>query len=124
MKSTPKVMISEKSYDSLFEVRQRIGLTQKELAFVIGVAPNYLSMIESGKKPFSPKLVKKLELFESNLDGQHKTAPSSISRLTGNQHPQGELREGADIYADCPNCAKKDAEISRLNMIIDKLVSK
>ena len=124
MKSTPKVMISEKSYDSLFEVRQRLGLTQKELAFIIGVAPNYLSMIESGKKPFSPKLVKKLELFEYNLNGQQKTVLSSLSHSTGNQHHQGELKEVSDIYADCPNCAKKDAEISRLNMIIDKLVSK
>lgn len=112
MKSIPKVMISEESYSSLVEVRERLGLKQRELADLLGVAPNYISMIEAGRKPFSPKLIKKLELLESNF--------------SSNQRTDTLLKEQVHHYSSgpCQECAKKDAEINRLNKIIDKLVSR
>jgi len=105
-------MISAKSYSSLFEVRERLGLKQRELADLLGVATNYISMIEAGRKPFSPKLIKKLELLESNFSNQQNNSESF-------KQPPLEY-----MTAQCPECAKKEDEIKRLNKIIDKLVSK
>jgi transcriptional regulator with XRE-family HTH domain len=107
--STPKVIVSRKSYDSLLEVRRRLGLKQRELADIIGVDPNYISMIESGKKPFSKKLVKKLELLESsNKAHQENMSEKKVHYSTG----------------ICPECAKKEEETALLKKVIDKLVSK
>ena len=41
-------------------IRKQLGLTQEQLAEKLEVTPNYLSMIETGKKPLSIRIAKKL----------------------------------------------------------------
>jgi transcriptional regulator with XRE-family HTH domain len=49
----------EKSFGAR-EVRVRLGLTQTQLADKLHVTPEYVSMVERGSKPLSPKLSKRL----------------------------------------------------------------
>ena len=45
---------------SLREVRVNMGLTQVQLANMLGITPEYLSMVERGSKHMSAKLILKL----------------------------------------------------------------
>lgn len=51
--------------------REKLGFTQQELADALGMARTYISMVESGAKPFSEKLKQKVEhLVSSKVDAE------------------------------------------------------
>lgn len=45
----------------LAERRNKLGMTQEDLAIKVGVAPNYIAMIERGERSPSVTLSKRLE---------------------------------------------------------------
>lgn len=45
----------------LAERRNKLGMTQEDLAIKVGVAPNYIAMIERGERSPSVALSKRLE---------------------------------------------------------------
>lgn len=49
--------------------REELGMTQQELADALDMARTYISMIESGTKPFSGKLRRKVECLLYNRIG-------------------------------------------------------
>lgn len=51
---------------SLREIRERLGLTQQELADALGMARAYISAVERGASPFSDKFRKKVENLSFN----------------------------------------------------------
>jgi transcriptional regulator with XRE-family HTH domain len=57
----------ENTSQSLLTERERLGLTQQEMADLLGVSRNYVSMIEVGKKPFADKLRRKLKRTDANF---------------------------------------------------------
>lgn len=57
---------SERGMNSLAKARAELGITQEVLAVMLGVSRKYISMIETGAKPMSKKLSKKLALI---MDG-------------------------------------------------------
>jgi transcriptional regulator with XRE-family HTH domain len=69
-----KVGNIEKKLD-LRVYRNKLGLTQVQLAEMLGLNSKYLSMIESGTKPLTDKMVKKLELLELS---RHPVAPEKL----------------------------------------------
>lgn len=59
---------------SLSEFRSKHGVTQVQLAEMLEITPEYVSMIENGKKTASQKILNKLGL----LDGAKVTVTSDI----------------------------------------------
>lgn len=59
---------------SLSEFRSKHGITQVQLAEMLEITPEYVSMIENGKKNASQKILNKLGL----LDGSKVTVTSNI----------------------------------------------
>ena len=49
------------SGDRFKQVRKQIGITQKDLAQILGVSPAYLSLIETNRQPMSEPIAMKLE---------------------------------------------------------------
>ena len=73
-------MDSEKKLCRLVDVRKGLGLTQKELSIMLDVAENYISMIESGRKPMSKKLLRKLDsILHPKQENTVKEPPSAYN---------------------------------------------
>ena len=49
------------SGDRFKQARKRIGITQKDLAAVLGVSPAYLSLIATDRQPVSEPIALKME---------------------------------------------------------------
>ena len=45
--------------------REKFDLTQQDLADMLDVSRNYITLIENGAKPFSPKMAQKLAAFDA-----------------------------------------------------------
>lgn len=111
----------EKFSLSLF--RHSLGLTQKELADRVGVSRNYIALVERGSKPLSLKLKEKLSQLSQNT----YTPPSEgrkllhlINEATGTTV---DPVSSTQLPWKCPDCAKKDLEIVRLNRVVENLAS-
>ena len=81
----------------LRELRLEMGLTQQELADSLNMNSRYISMLESGVKPCSDKMVKKVELL-----------------LQSKQSPDLPLA----VPSTCPQCTAKDKELYKALEII------
>jgi len=106
----------EKKFN-LQKYREKYGITQQQLAELIGVNFRYISMIETGAKPLTEKFVKKLELLDAGRGRQNlmTTSPPLIEHRVC-------MGENTELYmAECQECKKKDVQIERLERIIDKL---
>lgn len=60
--------------DRFLRVRNKFGLTQPQMAEKLGIAKNYVYLLEKGKNNPSAKLVSKLDLIESDPDGLHRSS--------------------------------------------------
>ena len=91
----------------LASYRAEKGLTQRDLAKALDVNWKYLSMIETGVKPMSKKLMAKLDQLQPKKDQplEHHAKPVA-----------------------CPQCAAKDKEIvwlkEQLSKALDALAAK
>lgn len=63
----------------LTEARRRKGWTQEETARRLGVSQTYLSLLESGRRPVSPRLAKKLQ---QHFDVPPTRLPVELHRTT------------------------------------------
>lgn len=92
----------------LRNLRLEMGLTQQELADSLGMNSRYISMVESGLKPCSDKMLKKVELL---------VRTKHLSRPPASVHTE-----------DCPQCVVKDKEIvwlkEQLSKALDALAVK
>lgn len=52
----------------LLQLRQRLGLTQEEMATRLGISSNYVSLLEKGRKDPSPAIERHVELIERMQD--------------------------------------------------------
>ena len=66
--------------NSLFEVRKAAGLTRSEMGAALGVAENYIYLIESGRKPYSPKLQAKVAAWKASLPAPEPLRASAHPR--------------------------------------------
>ena len=78
----------------LRNLRLEMGLTQQELADSLDMNSRYISMVESGLKPCSAKMLKKVELL---------VRTKNLAKPPANAHTE-----------DCLLCAEKDREINNL----------
>ena len=129
-KSIRKISKVNFSSCTLREGRGELGMTQQEMADSLGVSRNYVCMIETGIKPFSEKLRKRLvSLSEqrSELYGNHAAANGganlSEKKERGPYLTDHEKKsEGIPAQgATCPSCAVKDSEIAWLRQTITAL---
>ena len=93
---------------NLLSFRSEHDLTQVQLAEMLDITAEYVSMIENGKKPLSKKLLKKFGLLESSLTLNRSTDPPKERQLS--------------CAAPCQECARLREENIRLNKIIDKMI--
>ena len=95
-------MQSEKKVD-LAEIRKRAGLTQRELAAIVGVGRSYLAMVEAGQKPFSEKLRRKVDAaLSTSVSVVGNSAPVAVGSpgaSLGGASPPGEETLGARVAA-------------------------
>ena len=54
--------------NTILELRQKKGLSQKEFAKELGISGAYLSLIEKGERQISNNFIKKLKAKIPNLD--------------------------------------------------------
>lgn len=68
----------KKNLDML-SIRAKLGLTQARLAELLDVDRKYVSMIETGAKPLSPKMSRKLDiLLQGGIDVSGATVNGSV----------------------------------------------
>ena len=96
-------MQNEKKVD-LAEIRKRAGLTQRELAAIVGVGRSYLAMVEAGQKPFSEKLRRKVDAaLSTSVSVVGNSAPVAVGSpgacFGGGVSPPGEETLGARVSA-------------------------
>lgn len=89
------------------EVRSRIGVTQQVLADMLNVDRKYISMIETGAKPLSKKLAKKLILIDKGE----------------NQKQEVEQAQPETYAESCSQCALLKKELVEARAVIRDLAS-
>lgn len=96
----------KKSFDTLLDARETLGLTQQEMANLLGISRNYVSMIELGKKPFSAKLKRKFDKVSTPQDANFCHA----------------VRESSDLYgASAARIAELETELATARQTIHNL---
>lgn len=95
----------------IWNTRARLGITQEILAEMLGVAKNYVYLMEAEKKPISEVIAKKLD----KIDSIEMTRTERSWESGFNAKPPLSVKESGYVYqAACPRCKEKDAEISYL----------
>ena len=100
---------------NMLSARQELGLTQAQLADLLGITPEYVSMIEHGKKTPSRNILNKLE----SLLIEFKKSPSdSAGHRLSKAYDQPKNGAGSGIVSDQKNCdyLSKENEILRAEL--------
>lgn len=124
----------KKESNSVFDTRMKLGITQQTMAELLGVAKNYVYLMEAGRKPITETIEKKLVkldavkftskkvAFQTNREG---VIPGSLS-MQDNSGGYMSLPDGP-----CKNCSLLQAELEavkeqlhRQNAVIDLFVTK
>lgn len=113
--------MTEKS-NPLLDARKRLGLTQKTLADMMGVAKNYIWLMEAGRKPITEAV--RLKLDQINKIQYHRRerswqsgpdGPGPVSvRESGDPDIPLPSQYPVDRAGPCPLCPLKDREIEFL----------
>lgn len=90
--------------EDLRALREALGLTQKELAERLGVARNYVYLVETGKKAMSKKLDLAIDkAFPASVSVVGNSAPVAVGSpgacFGGGVSPPGEETLGARVAA-------------------------
>lgn len=124
----------KKESNSVFDTRIKLGITQQTMAELLGVAKNYVYLMESGRKPITDIIEKKLVKLDGIKFTQKKTTFQTnregivLGSLTFNDNSEAyaALPEGP-----CKNCALLQEELKavsdqliRANAVIDCLTKK
>lgn len=75
---------------TLRQIRESLGLTQQELANLLGMARPYIAAVESGKRPFSERLQGKITnavSFRDNHGAMAVASPGAKIHNTAAPHP-------------------------------------
>lgn len=56
-----RIVSSQSAENLLFAYRRSAGMTQLELAKLLGISLSYMSLLEAGKRPPGPKLARTIE---------------------------------------------------------------
>ena len=123
----------KKESNRLFDIRMKLGITQQTMADMLGVAKNYVYLMEAGKKPVTETVLEKLD----KLDGvqiRTKKAAYQTNRngiIPGSINLQESIAPYGDNQSQCPNCELLQIELSsvteqlkRANAMIDILIKK
>ena len=88
-----------------------MGISQEEMASLLGITKNYVWMLESGMKPITPNVrIKAEELVEKYISARNV---SPVDRLLQKAEIDGALHESPAQYAArSPETAKLVAEAS------------
>ena len=92
------------------EIRRRHGLTQSKMAQILDITPEYLSMIETGRKPLSKKLEKKVLALSDRETGPPYAAAAS---------PAMAVAESAHSYAE--RIAELEARVAEIERAVIRL---
>jgi transcriptional regulator with XRE-family HTH domain len=84
--------------NSLFSTRMRLKMTQKDIADKLGVARNYVYLMESGRKPVTDTITQKLTELET-----------------------AEVREPPAAYSTPADRPADRADASRLDDVVNRL---
>lgn len=84
---------------TLRAARDELGITQQEMAEKLGVSRNYVCMIETGEKPFSSKLRKKLVEIAAQKVNISANQSDEIREANANKSTLYDKSE------HCPHCA-------------------
>lgn len=87
---------------TLLDARKRLGLTQTQLANLLEITAEYVSMIENGKKTASQKILNKLNLLLNQMP--RNTASWRAAQVM-------ERLESVEPRRACQACVEKDKEI-------------
>lgn len=68
-------IIPEKKSNPVFLARKTLGLSQEELAGLLELTKNYIWMLEAGRKPISPDLLRKVDQLVERYNSQAPPEP-------------------------------------------------
>ena len=93
---------------NLYKERSELGLTQEKLAEFLDITPEYISMMETRKKPVSRKVIKKFNSLKSKTfqelerDVYHSTASPPVISAEPNKpyHASTLLKRLDDLETD------------------------
>lgn len=96
--------MKKNSNTTVKNLREELNLTQAKLAQLLGVGANYVYLMESGIKPVSKKMQKRMDEIRAN--------PVSATAKS-----KSDVREELTPYIEkkCNECTSKDIEIKRLH---------
>lgn len=97
--------MKEKS-NRLYEVRKGLGLTQLELSERLGIAKNYVYLMESGRKPLTQSVLEAAEQLYS-------TSKQSESTISPVKRIDELLLEVASLKADLKQANETIANLSK-----------
>jgi transcriptional regulator with XRE-family HTH domain len=92
--------------NSLFSTRMRLKMTQKDIADKLGVARNYVYLMESGRKPVTDTIAQKLTELETaqvRETPEAKTETTIIPSVTNISAPtstHGRYPQGCDLESE------------------------
>jgi transcriptional regulator with XRE-family HTH domain len=101
------------TWDKIKQLMDKDGLTSKEVADIAGVVPSAITKWKAGASIRTDALQRIAVHFGVSSDWLLGTSTA----------PPEQKKMNCDV-GPCRECAKKEAEIKRLNKIIDKLVSR
>lgn len=110
------------TWDKIKQLMDKDGLTSKEVAAIAGVVPSAITKWKAGASIRTDALHRIAVHFGVSSDWLlgASTAPP-VEAIQNNRVTEKKLH---GYSRPCHECAKKAAEINRLNKIIDKLVSR